>query len=92
MSDQQYDNTNRGALFKNDKEGGNPKWPDYRGNLNVNGLEFWIDAWISKSKKGATYMSLKVKPKVDKGERTTQDQAIANGPGAAKDFDDDIPF
>lgn len=90
MSD--YDNTNRGALFKNDKEGGNPKWPDYRGSLNVNGQEFWLDAWISKSKKGATYMSLKVKPKQEGGQRTTRDDNDAQREAAASDFDDSIPF
>ena len=60
----EYDNTNRGVLFKNDKEGGNPNWPDYRGNIDVGGAEFWLDAWIKKSKDGTkTFMSLSVKPK-----------------------------
>jgi hypothetical protein len=66
MSDREYDNTNRGVLFKNDKEGGNPNWPDYRGSINVDGKEFWLDAWIKESKKpgGKKFMSLTVKPKV----------------------------
>jgi hypothetical protein len=43
MSD--YDNTNRGALFRNnDKTEENEKWPDYRGNINVNGTEYWLSA------------------------------------------------
>jgi len=29
-----YDNTNKIAIFKNDK-GDNPKRPDYRGTLNI---------------------------------------------------------
>ena len=36
MSD--YDNTNSGALFKNDGKQG--KQPDYRGPLNVGGKDF----------------------------------------------------
>ena len=61
----QYDNTNSGALFRNDKEGGNPNWPDYRGSVNVDGKEFWLDAWIRESKKdGKKFMSLKLKPKM----------------------------
>lgn len=87
-----YDNTNRGALFKNDKEGGNPKWPDYRGSINVNGEEFWLDAWLQKAKKtGATFMSLKIKPKKQDGQRTTQNEParVQDNP---TDFDDDIPF
>jgi hypothetical protein len=78
-----YDNTNRGALFKNDKEGGNPKWPDYRGHINVDGAEFWLDAWIKDGKKGK-FMSLSIKPKVDGGQRKTRDEAPPP--------DSDIPF
>lgn len=86
-----YDNTNSGALFKNDKEGGNPKWPDYRGSVNVDGVDYWLDAWIRKSKKGTTFMSLRVKPKQQNGERRMRDET---GPtdAATRDFDDNIPF
>jgi len=45
----QYDNNNRGALFKNDKQG-NEKRPDYKGDLNVEGVEYRVSAWIKKSK------------------------------------------
>lgn len=59
-----YDNTNRGVLFKNeDKQ--SERHADYRGNINVNGQEFWLDAWIKKSRDGKkTFMSLSVKPKM----------------------------
>jgi len=60
MSD--YDNTNSGALFKNDKDG-NEKSPDYKGSINVNGVEFWLSSWLKVSKKGQKYMSLSVQPK-----------------------------
>jgi len=33
-----YDNTNTGSLFKADK-GDNEKRPDYRGSVNVDGVE-----------------------------------------------------
>jgi hypothetical protein len=62
MATEQYDNTNRGALFKNaDKT--DDKHADYRGELNVNGDEFWLNAWLKTSKKGAKYLSLSLKPK-----------------------------
>jgi uncharacterized protein (DUF736 family) len=83
-----YDNTDKGALFKNDKTGGNPNWPDYRGSINVGGTEFWLNAWIKKSKKGDTYMSLSVKPKQEGGQRVARD-APASDPTP---FSDDIPF
>lgn len=63
-----YDNTNKGALFKNDKEGGNPNWPDYRGSINIDGKEFWLDCWIKEIKKGEKagrkFLSLSAKPKM----------------------------
>jgi len=59
-----YDNTNTGALFRNDDKE-TEKHPDYRGSINVNGSEFWLSAWIKTSKKGAKYMALAVKPKAD---------------------------
>jgi uncharacterized protein (DUF736 family) len=57
MSD--YDNTNSGALFKNDRKV-TPNQPDYRGDINVNGTDFWISAWLKESKKGTKFMSLAV--------------------------------
>lgn len=58
----EYDNKNRGALFRNDKKE-EEKHPDYRGTINVAGTDYWLDAWIKESKAGKKYMSLSVKPK-----------------------------
>lgn len=94
MPSHNFDNTNRGALFKNDKEGGNPNWPDYRGNLNVNGTEYWIDAWIKESKKdGKKFMSLSIKPKMAREHQGASPNPPAQKAEAARDeFDDSIPF
>ena len=90
-----FDNTNSGALFKNDKDG-NESRPDYKGSINVGGVDFWISSWIKTSKKGQKYMSLSVQPKEE-----THQQGVANAqqvmqpsiPADAQDqFDDDIPF
>ena len=40
---QQFDNTNRGALFTTDKQG-NERRPDMTGNLDVGGKKFRIVA------------------------------------------------
>jgi uncharacterized protein (DUF736 family) len=82
-----HDNTNSGALFKNDKEGKDSR-PDYRGTLNVNGTDFWISAWLKSSKAGQKYMSLSVQPKQAKDIKG----AVSHKTAAPADFDDDIPF
>lgn len=61
----QYDNTNSGALFKNDEKKA-PTQPDYRGQVNVEGAEYWVSAWIKTSKKGTKFMSLSLNPKEER--------------------------
>ena len=91
-----FDNTNSGALFKNDKDG-NENRPDYKGSLNVNGVDYWISSWVKTSKKGDKYMSLSVQNKEDvhKKGMVQATQAAATAPRdepPAETFDDDIPF
>ena len=38
---EKYDNTNGGALFPNDKKE-KESHPDFRGNIDIEGKEFWI--------------------------------------------------
>lgn len=57
-----YDNTNRGVLFKNDKKKSDTD-SDYNGSINIDGKEFWLNAWIKTSKAERKFMSLSVKPK-----------------------------
>jgi hypothetical protein len=60
MSD--YDNTNRGALFKNDRKE-DDKDRDYSGTINVGGREYWLSGWVRTSKSGQKFLSLLVKTK-----------------------------
>jgi hypothetical protein len=61
---QQKDNS--GALFKNDRKE-NEKQPDYKGSATIDGVDYWISAWINVSQKdGKTkYMSLGFTRKVE---------------------------
>lgn len=45
-----YDNTNSGAIFKNDKKADNH--PDYKGKINVKGEDFDIALWVKDGKNG----------------------------------------
>ena len=58
----EYDNTNRGALFLNDKQG-NDKRPDMKGPLNVDGAEYVVSAWARRTKAGDKMLSLRIEPK-----------------------------
>lgn len=76
----QYDNTNSGVLFKNNEKASD-KHPDYGGQINIEGVEYWLNGWIKDGKKGK-FLSLAVKPKEAKAPaRTTK-----------PDDDDSMPF
>lgn len=52
-----YDNTNRFALFKQNKEGVENR-PDYTGTITLEGgKELRLSAWIRESKSGLKYLS-----------------------------------
>lgn len=54
----EYNNENRGVLFKNDKKE-TDKHPDYTGKIDVGGREMRLAAWIKEGQKGK-FMSLTV--------------------------------
>ena len=57
----EFDKTNRGSLSKNKKKE-NETHSDYNGSINVDGVEFWLNAWIKDGKDGK-WMSLQIKKK-----------------------------
>ena len=79
----EYDNTNRGSIWKNDKKE-TEKHPDFTGSLNVEGVEYWVSAWKRKpdANPKAPALSFSIKAK--------EQQAPQAAPQA--DFDDPIPF
>jgi hypothetical protein len=68
-----YDETNRGALFKNDKKQ-HENQPDYNGRINVNGQDFWLSAWLKSAESGRKYMSLSVTAKEEQGRQQPQER------------------
>ena len=84
-TEKKFDDTNHGALFKNtEKE--DPKHADYRGEIDVEGKKFWLNAWLRTSKKtGTKFLSLSVKPK-------TAAVAKPKSANADNEMSDEIPF
>ena len=77
----EYDNTNRGVLFKNDRKESD-RHPEYKGSINVNGEEFWLSSWVKDGKNGK-FMSLSVTPKNDR---------LAQPVAASGAHEEDVPF
>mgnify|MGYP000047105549 FL=1 len=85
----EYDNSNRGVLFKNDRKEKDTH-PDYKGSYtNGDGQEFWLSAWLKKDKNGNTFMSLSTTPKDEVHNKGMQQ---ARQSLQAKELDDDLPF
>jgi len=93
----EYDNTNRGVLFRETGKKSD-KAPDYKGRLNVGGHEYELAGWIRTSKAGNKFLSVSVSEPWQGGksdsQRNQDAQRPAGGGGqsAPADFDDDIPF
>ena len=78
-----YDNTNSGVLFRNNRRQ-NDKQPEYTGNANINGVEYWVNAWVKTSSKDCSkFFSMSFKPKEPAGEESQAPPA---------EFGDDVPF
>lgn len=93
-----FDNTNRGVLFVNDKKTEGSKQPDRTGSINIEGVEYFLDGWLKTAQNGNKFMSLSVKRKEVQPQR--QQQAAPSRPAAKPapagsgfdDFDSETPF
>ncbi len=80
-----YDNTNRGTMGRN-KRRESDKHPEFTGSINVDGKNYWINAWVQENKAdGSKFFSLSVKPKEGGHEAPAPVQKQAP-------LDDSIPF
>jgi hypothetical protein len=77
-----FDKTNTGSLNKNkEKDDAHPTWADYKGQLNIDGAEYWLSAWIKDGPNGK-FMSLSAKIK----------EAVNARPAKASRASDDIDW
>jgi hypothetical protein len=90
-----YDNTNSGMLSRNDRKEKDTH-PDFKGAINVDGVDYWLSAWVKEGKpggkmEGRKYFSLSVSPK----EQNFAPKSVGSvQKPAAQSFDqleDDIP-
>ena len=90
-----YDNTNRGVLFKNDRKEKDTH-PDYKGSINADGVEYWLSAWMKEGAKGK-FMSFSLTPKeqtqtaAQVAQKAVPPQRQQAAP-VVDDLDDSIPF
>jgi uncharacterized protein (DUF736 family) len=78
-----YDNTNRGAIFKNDQKSSD-KQPDYKGKINVDGVDKQISLWVTTSKEGKKFFSVQISEPYQ-----PQQQAA---PSQQQEKQDDLPW
>lgn len=84
-----YDNTNRGTLSRNEKKT-EDRHPDFSGQINVDGRDYWLSGWIKERKDGSgRFFSLSVRRKDEKpqGVRPSSSESAR-----IADMTDDIPF
>ena len=88
-----YDNTNRGAIWKNDDKR-EDNHPDFKGSINVEGVEYWVSAW--KRKEGAAAkapaLSFSIKPKEEQQPKRQPADKTRAGVARNADMEDEIPF
>ena len=73
---------NSGVLFRSDKIE-NERSPQYKGNITVDGKDYWISAWVKEGKSGK-FMGLAVSPK--------EEYQPKQAPKKASFDDESMPF
>ena len=81
-----YDNTNTGALWRNEDATDQNKQPTHTGNLNVEGKEFKLAAWLKPAQDGKkARLNLKIQEPQPKEVEATDNSSTPVTDG-------DIPF
>ena len=88
---EEYDDSNRFVLFKQDK-GGNEKRPDYTGSINVEGKEWRLAAWISESRNGLKYLRGNVDETIESKLDNAPDEPSGLGEAQKIKENEEVPF
>jgi hypothetical protein len=90
-----FDDTNRGSCWPNKKKRPDKKDPDFTGSINVDGHDYWFDAWRKSpdAKENAPSLSFRVRRKDGKPQAAAQEAVAPASRASMKDaLDDEIPF
>lgn len=80
----EYDNTNRFVLFQNDRKEKDTQ-PDYKGEINIGGKEYWLSGWKKLTGAGKPMLSGSIE---EKKEKQTDTQDVPD----TTETDQSIPF
>lgn len=93
----EYDNTNRGVLFKNDRRE-NEKQPTHKGYMNFDGTDYYLSGWVSTTASGQTVLKL-ARGDVKEAKGAAPSARVSNSappsrpaPSRAQMLDDEVPF
>lgn len=89
-----YDNTNTGMMMRNASRE-TDRHPEFKGSLNVEGVDYWISAWVNTGKEGSKiegkkYFSIKLTAK--DAPKESKPRGDNSRVGFERDLDDEIPF
>ena len=73
---------NSGSIFRNDRRE-KDSHPTHTGSAKIDGVEYWISAWVNETGGGKKYFSLKFRPKDEQSKPSKQDVEWS---------DEDVPF
>jgi len=79
---------NSGALFRNDRKEKDTH-PDYNGTANIEGVDYYINAWLKEGKSGK-FFSFSFKRKDGGAEKPVAKSGAATS--FARVLDDEVPF
>ena len=96
---QQFDNTNRGQFWANDKKL-TETHPDWKGSINVEGVEYWLSAWNRKpdANPKAPSVSISIQKKEQQHSQPADNAPVNNADDNGFDqrkadgFEQNIPF
>ena len=83
MAKKSYPNS---GILSRDKKRKSDKHPEFTGSAEVDGVEYWLSAWVNESEHGK-YFKISFKPK--DGQKAAGEHSQVREPG---DEDDDTPF